>query len=210
MLFGESFERPPASTEPGQSSYAWQPVVSQEVAARSTVALDNATTFSGQVSQRITIEAAAPDSGATAVGTAGIANRGLGNEGLYLQAGKEYEGYFFGKGDAGTVFEARLELVESGTILAAARFTQPAGVEGFVQHNFTLTPSAGADCVGIAPGSDPAVHCTNNPGTAHVCIKCGGQFVVSVVAGASKVRRSTKLSLNSNTSRSVHIEWGKV
>ena len=40
-------------------------------------------------------------------------------------------------------------------------------------------------CVGIAPNSDPSVHCTNNPGTAHVCINCGGQFTVSLVADTS-------------------------
>ena len=33
-------------------------------------------------------------------------------------------------------------------------------------------------------GSDPTVHCTNNPGTAHVCIKCGGQITIALVADA--------------------------
>ena len=52
----------------------------------------------------------------------------------------------------------------------------------WVQHKFSLTPSEGTDCVGLSPGADPTVHCTNNPGTAHVCIKCGGQFEVAIVA----------------------------
>lgn len=55
----------------------------------------------------------------------------------------------------------------------------------FVQHSFTLTPTDGTDCVGIAPGSDPTVHCTSNPGTAHVCIKCGGQITFAVVGSST-------------------------
>jgi len=51
-----------------------------------------------------------------------------------------------------------------------------------VQHKFSLTPTTGTECVGIAPDSDPTVHCTSNPGTAHVCIKCGGQFTVALVS----------------------------
>ena len=45
----------------------------------------------------------------------------------------------------------------------------------------------GTECVGIEPGSDPSVHCTNNPGTAHVCVRCGGQFEVAALAGAEAV-----------------------
>ena len=50
----------------------------------------------GIASRKITL-VSAPAAG----GSAGLANRGLGNEGLYLQGGKEYEGYFFAKAPAG-------------------------------------------------------------------------------------------------------------
>ena len=40
MLFGESFERPPAATKPGQSSYAWQTVVDAQVERLRAVADD--------------------------------------------------------------------------------------------------------------------------------------------------------------------------
>ena len=55
----------------------------------------------------------------------------------------------------------------------------------WVRHTFTLTPSKGAECVAIAPGSDRAVHCTNNPGSPHICVKCGGQLVVGVAGGTA-------------------------
>ena len=51
---------------------------------------------------------------------------------------------------------------------------------------FASLPLSTRAGVGIAPGSDPTVHCTNNPGTAHVCIKCGGQFTVALVATAGE------------------------
>lgn len=176
MLFGESFEMPPNTTQPGQSSYAWQHVVSPAVAARATIGLDSATAFSAQPSQKIAIGAG------PGAGTAGLANRGLGNEGLYIQAGKPYEGYFFASSPSPVTLEVRLETIE-GKVLASQQIKHDN--TSFQQHAFTLTPTDGTECVGIAPGSDPTVHCTSNPGTAHVCIKCGGQFTVAVVAAAN-------------------------
>ena len=175
LVFGESFEAPPNRTKPGQSSYAWQPVISPALRARATIAGDPARPFAGQSSQRIAITSGA------GTGTAGLANRGLGNEGLYLEAGKPYEGYFFARSAAAATLEVRLETTAGG-VLASARIAHGGGAE-FVQHRFELTPAAGTQCVGIAPGSDPTVHCTAAPpGSAHVCVRCGGQFVVAVVA----------------------------
>ena len=71
-------------------------------------------------------------------------------------------------------------------MLASQRFTHSGS--SFLKYNFTLTPSAGTECVGIAPGSDPTVHCTSNPGTAHVCIKCGGQFTVALVSNGKEAQ----------------------
>ena len=52
-------------------------------------------------------------------GSAGVANRGLGNEGLYLKSGMEYEGYFFAASkSAGPVtLEARLETTDGTATL---------------------------------------------------------------------------------------------
>lgn len=138
-------------------------------------------------------------SGSKASVYAGIANRGLGNEGLYFQKGLPYEGYFFAFSDKPVEFEVRIMGGDDmQDILAMQRIahTPPARDvaapdskvnPGWVQHKFSLTPAEGTECVGIPPGSDLTVHCTSNPGTAHICVKCGGQFAVGVVSdtGAS-------------------------
>jgi len=132
--------------------------------------------FSGQASQRISI------SGGTESGTAGVSNRGLGNEGLYIQAGKEYEGYFFASSAKAVSIEARIETTD-GKVLASQIIQHLPGNGSFEQHKFTLTPADGTECVGIEPGSNPSVHCTPNQGP-HICVQCGGQFTVALVATA--------------------------
>ena len=188
MLFGESFERPPNTTTPGQSSYAWQHVL-KPPATKATITLDPTKNFSNWPTQKISIAAAGASTSAGAGWSAGLANRGLGNEGLYIKEGMEYEGYFFAWSSAPVTLEARIETTDGKNVLATETIkhvppsTSTGGSNpGFVQHKFSLTPSAGADCVGIVPGSDPTIHCTNNPGTAHVCIKCGAQFTVALQA----------------------------
>ena len=150
---------------------------------RTTIMLDATMNFSGWPSQKIQI---APGTGQ---GSAGIANRGLGNEGLFLQKGLEYEGYVFVSTPPSTTapvtLEVRLENTD-GKILASQTIlhTPPSSSasSSFVQHTFSLTPSEGTVCVGIPPGSDPSVHCTDTPNNpAHICIKCGGQMTVAVV-----------------------------
>jgi alpha-L-arabinofuranosidase len=176
MIFGESFEDPQKVTPkapPGQSSYAWQEVISPKTVAN--ISSDAVNVFAGQASQRISITSGS--------GTAGLANRGLGNEGFYFVANKEYEGYLFASSKSKVTIEVRLENHKTGEVLASQRFDHEGGT--FMQHNFSLTPTAGTECHGIAPGSESSVHCTNNPGTAHVCIECAGQFVVALVAGAA-------------------------
>ena len=54
---------------------------------------------------------------------------------------------------------------------------------------FELTPSASADCEGIAPGSDPTVDCGRvgsggrDPSDASVCVRCGGELRLSLGGG---------------------------
>jgi len=180
MVYGESFETPGPKTKAGQASYAWQPVVSAALGKLATIALDANVTFAAQASQRISIQAAPPGVG----GSAGLANRGLGNEGMYLQAGKEYEGYFFASSAEPVTLEARLETTDGRRVLAAQTIAHGGGA-GFTQHKFSLTPSAGTECVGIEPGADPSVHCTANSPASHACIRCGGQFTVALVASSA-------------------------
>jgi hypothetical protein len=185
MVFGESFETPAdAGKSPGQSSYAWNNQISASLVGRTNITADPSTPFfkSEYPSKKITISKGAALDGAAA--SAGLSNRGLGNEGLYFQKGKEYEGYFFVSAAKPVALEVRLESTGGKTVLASQTVQHRGGASGFVQHKFSLTPSAGTECVGIAPGSDPSVHCTSNPGTQHVCIQCGGQVTVALVAPA--------------------------
>lgn len=56
--------------------------------------------FAGQSSQKIVISAGA--------GVAAVGNRGLGNEGLYIEANKEYDGFFFAKSSKPVSLVARM------------------------------------------------------------------------------------------------------
>ena len=124
-------------------------------------------------------------------GALGVANRGIGNEGIYLSGGKPYEGYLFaaadvnsGRGAGGGILHVELQNYETGAVLASQQLTVPAG-SNWTRYNLSLTPTAGTDCVGIAPGSDPLITCDWQPGTdkdaaAHVCVKCAGQLFVGL------------------------------
>ena len=60
-----------------------------------------------------------------------------------------------------------------------------AGSGSWVRLNFSLTPSAAAPCVPIAPGSDPAIRCkAENASAGHVCVRCGGELVVGLAKPA--------------------------
>ena len=113
-------------------------------------------------------------------GFAGLANRGFKNQGLFLEAGKPYEGYFFALAESAVVLEVQLRDYVSGTVLAS---TTPAFIPGpgFQRVNFSLTPSAETSCIGIVPGSDPNIDCGkmgSEPG--HVCVKCAGEIAFGV------------------------------
>lgn len=59
--------------------------------------------------------------------------------------------------------------------------TGPAWGATWERFNFTLIPSAGTECVGLTPGTDPAVDCSGaRAGTPHVCITCGGEIVIGM------------------------------
>jgi hypothetical protein len=120
-------------------------------------------------------------------GPAGITNRGMGNEGLYFVGGKEYEGWALMRSDtsdAVTVYVAMRDYTTNVT-LAETSLVLPGNPDGangsFTNISFTLTPSAGAECVGIAPGSDPRIDCGDTwPSAGHVCVRCGGEILFAI------------------------------
>ena len=117
-------------------------------------------------------------------GSAGVSNRGLGNEGLHLEAHRPYEGYIYVRADPHEPLDAVAVALEdhvAATTLARAVLPVPAAARaGFVRLEFVLTPTAGTACEGIAKGSDPAIDCGGLPGSDHICVRCAGQFVISI------------------------------
>ena len=99
-----------------------------------TVHLDRTNNFSGWPSMSLQIKAGAAE------GTAGIANRGLGNEGLYFKQGVPYEGYFFAHSDKPVTLEVRMMGGSSFTErLAVQRITHtPPSVE--TRHDSKANP----------------------------------------------------------------------
>ena len=121
-------------------------------------------------------------------GTGAVAwsNRGIGNEGLYLEAGKAYEGRVVVLAPAGAAaLYVALNDYVSGTVLASARVAVPASPEWQVV-DFSLAPVAGCACEGIPWTSNASLDCGpqgTNPG--HVCVRCSGEFAVGLAAPAA-------------------------
>ena len=111
-------------------------------------------------------------------GLSRLAHRGMGNEGFFLQGSKDYEGFIFARADTATILTVALRDYSSGVVLSSSIVNVPAG-GGWNQFNYSLTPSSGTQCVGIA--SDPDVDCNNEHHfTDYVCVKCGGEISYSL------------------------------
>jgi hypothetical protein len=154
MVYGESWENGTMKVP------SWVPVTPPGAVAAAS--LDAAVPFNGKPSMSF-----AYTSGSGGA-PAGLANRGMGGEGMYLQGGKPYEGMVFAMGSPGTLVTVALQDFTTGTTLASTTLPIPAGgASGFAQLNFTLTPSAGTTCAFITPGSDPTIECVGRqPRTA--------------------------------------------
>lgn len=86
------------------------------------------------------------------------------------------QGYFFARATATTTVTVALNDYVGGTVLASTTVTVP-GTGVWTQLSYTLTPSAGTNCVGIT--SDPNISCNNGQQPAfydYTCIKCGGEL----------------------------------
>lgn len=83
MVIGESFEGDHYSLA------SWSTFSS--AGATGSAVPDTALRFNGMQSERLSLT----DAGPFGDGTFGLANRGLGGEGLFLEGGKSYEGYVF-------------------------------------------------------------------------------------------------------------------
>ena len=181
LIYGEAFEAAPAGA-PSQ----WNIV--SIMGGAGSASMDASTPFGANSipSMRISFSGGGGGGGGGG-GFFGVSNRGMGNEGLALSAQLEYVGYVFVKAAAPAQLVVSLnDYVGDGAVLASsAHAVSPAADGGWVRVNFTLTPSAATTCVGIAPGSDPEVHCGNMGGQpGSVCVKCGGEFFVGLAGPA--------------------------
>ena len=110
-----------------------------------------------------------------------VANRGLGNAGLFLEADKPYEFQAYVWQDATTTGFAELWNTRTNKSLARQEFQMesqgPAWGATWHMLNLTLTPSAAAECEAIQFGSDPSIDCGGGAGSAaHVCLRCAGEL----------------------------------
>jgi hypothetical protein len=142
-----------------------------------SVSQDTSALFHGTPSEEIRL---------SGTGAGGVSNRGLGNAGMVFEEGKPYEGFLFASLPAAgsALLVVTLEDYEAKKVLATQTLTITArNSSDFVRYNFTLTPSAATTCADITPGSDPAVSCGHGRPRStigHTCVKCAGQFKISL------------------------------
>jgi hypothetical protein len=174
MVYGSAFVHGP------QSVYAWTDATTP--GANGAAVLDPALPFAPSTLPSLSLTSAG-----SAGDFVGWANRGIGGEGLFFEANL-YEGYAHVLAPAGTTLTAMIRGRGAGPTLATASVPVPAS-PSWQRVDFSLTPSAGTECVGIAVGSDPTVDCGEfGPNPGHTCVRCGGEFVIGLAqAGALHV-----------------------
>jgi Alpha-L-arabinofuranosidase C-terminal domain len=130
MIFGESFQEPPAKGVAGGVSGMWS--ASDTVSAEGRCSLETSNPFVGKQSQRITFTSGA--------GQIGIANRGLNRWGLSYVEGKPYEGCLDVRADAPTDLWVALESADGSKVYAEGSLSV---TSNSWQHiDFILTPAA--------------------------------------------------------------------
>jgi hypothetical protein len=172
MIFGQSFE-----TINGFSVPTWTSAVDASVTG--TAKLDNSSN-----AVQVNANCPAPSmhiSYISGSGVAGVANRYIGGEGLYLQQGLEYDGFALVQCVQGCALYVAVRPRGGGAAFANQTIRVAAGTPNFQRVNFSLIPSVGTECDAIVPGSDSTVDCGDfGPNPGHICVRCGGEFVIGL------------------------------
>jgi hypothetical protein len=196
-IYGPSFESAPVNARTDGTGW-----IDLSSGSGARAEQDTTESFHGTASEKLTFTSLA---GTGTDDRAAVGNRGLGNEGLYFIGGKEYEGYFFAKADRPTEVVLTIEAwgaSTTSTILASTTLLVGGGAGSadattsstWQMLNFSLTPTATTHCNGLVPESLEArqfnitcpVNGTYDPTapmsdrTAHICVRCGGQFVMAL------------------------------
>ena len=132
----------------------------------------------------------------TASKVSSVINRGFAGEGLYLQAGKPYEGFLLVSATAAATISVALRTTTGAVLGSATVHVAAAPASQWVKYNFSVTPRTGTECVGISQAVADAtgVACpignkyrgSTNP-AAHICVDCGGELVLSQAVGSTNI-----------------------
>jgi hypothetical protein len=135
----------------------WATVTSPSGCTGCGTGLTSGSSFAGHASMGISM-----GSGSAAGATVGVANRGLGNAGLFVQAGKPYQVNLFVWTGGATTAYVELRDFTTGASLArqdfAVQAAGPAWGSLWFNYSLTLTPSAGELSTAPAVGGDRAVY----------------------------------------------------
>eukprot|EP00040_Diaphanoeca_grandis_P032005 m.192845 g.192845 ORF g.192845 m.192845 type:complete len:808 (-) comp32486_c0_seq1:486-2909(-) len=156
----------PGPPPPPPQLSSWNEFTSPGVQA--TFEKDTTAPFHGMASQKITF--------ASGQGVAAVGNRGLGNEGLFIEANKDYNGYFFAKSDAPVMLVA--QIINKNTNMTLGSTTIKFAGGNWTMLNFTLNTTAGTECVDGT--NDTTLQCGHMGPASHICVSCGGQFQVGL------------------------------
>lgn len=157
MIMGESFEAQdidgdaPLDPETGGSiGGTWpNPVLAPGAVGTAIIVASDREAFHGLQAQQLTLVSG---------GYVGVANRGLGNEGMVFKAGHAYDGYIWAKAMASVPMTMEVALEDhtgsSPVVLASQTLQLPAedraSAAPWTQLHFKLTPSRSTNCDGIA------------------------------------------------------------
>jgi alpha-L-arabinofuranosidase len=149
MIFGESFQEPPADGGVPGVSGMWSPVTTGS--ATGSFALPTDTPYQGAQYESITYGSGA--------GEVGVANQGLDQWGIHFTAGQPYDGYLYARSAGSVPLSISAESASGAAAYAQASVT--VNQASWTRYDFSFTPSA----------DDPAGRVTlglQTPGTVDV------------------------------------------
>ena len=164
MVLDESFEDLNLTNAQTHDN-PWRLYATESASANQSAWIDSAVAFHGHSSLGLRYS--------DGDGLFGLANRGLGHEGLVFRADREYEGFFFASAAEPVTFTLAIVDYTTGAQLGTDSVHYQGG-SGWSRLNFTLKSNATTICV---DANRSQVDC--GPGN-QPCVQCGGEFVIGL------------------------------